>query len=279
MIAIADPRLTFARQILGPVDIVSTSEMPPHLLVLADVRDSLHVVKRHTNLDRFHRETYAYATWIPHLSDLAPKMIAADPATRSLLLSLLPGKSADRLPSGSLAERCAHRSAGAALRELHRILPVESGGAVPAYLAGRVRWWAGRAYAADLISKPEHRTLLTRADTLATLTMDGAICHLDYQPRNWLVGQDSVVRVLDFEHARLDARVRDFARLEHRHWRLDPRLREEFFTGYGRAPNEAEHDLLTRFGVIEALTALVRGHERGDSRLAVHGRTLLNQLF
>ncbi|MFD0883001.1 phosphotransferase [Streptosporangium algeriense] len=184
MIAIADPRLTFARQALGPVDIVSMSEMPPDLLVLADVRDSLHVVKRHADLDRFQREAHAYATWIPHLRDLAPRMVAADPATRSLLLTMLPGKNADRLPPGSSAERRAHRSAGAALRELHRVLPVRSDGAVPAYLAGRVRWWAGHAYAADLISTPEHRTLLTRADTLATSTMDGAVCHLDYQPRN-----------------------------------------------------------------------------------------------
>ncbi|MEU8269698.1 hypothetical protein AB0B89_21390 [Sphaerisporangium sp. NPDC049002] len=85
--------------------------------------------------------------------------------------------------------------------------------------------------------------------------------------------------MLDFEHARLDARVRDFARLEHRRWKLSPHLRREFFAGYGQPPHEEEHDLLARLGVIEALTALVRGHERGDSQLVAYGRTLISQFF
>ncbi|WP_326643827.1 aminoglycoside phosphotransferase family protein [Streptosporangium sp. NBC_01755] len=279
MIAVEDPRLTFARQALGPVSPVPMPGLPPHLLALVDARDVLHVVKRHTDAGRFRQEAHAYITVVPHLGDRAPKMVAADPVTRSLLLTLLSGQSAVDLPPGSSAERDAHHSAGATLWALHQVGPTESGDSVPVYLAERTRWWVGRAHAAGLISAPEWRTLLAHADALAVTAMEGAICHLDYQPRNWLVGPDGVVRVLDFEHARLDARVRDFARLEHRHWRFNPYLRQTFFDGYGRPPDETERDLLIRFGVIEALTALVRGRESGNPQLAVHGRTLLDQLI
>ncbi|MET8048525.1 phosphotransferase [Streptosporangium sp. NPDC005286] len=279
MIAVEDPRLTFARQALGPISSVPMPGLPSHLLALVDARDVLHVVKRHTDDGRFRQEAHAYITVVPHLGDHAPKMVAADPVTRSLLLTLLSGQSAVDLPPCSQAERDAYHSAGTTLRALHQVVPAESEDAIPAYLAGRTRWWTGRAHTAGLISVGERRTLLAHADALAIAVMDGAICHLDYQPRNWLVGSDGVVRVLDFEHARLDARVRDFARLEHRHWRLNPHLRETFFDGYGRPPDETERDLLIRFGVIEALTALVRGHESGDPQLAVHGRTLLDQLI
>ncbi|WP_424533804.1 phosphotransferase family protein [Sphaerisporangium viridialbum] len=279
MITVEDPRLTFARRTLGSVSVTSMPGLPAHLLTLTDVRDVLYVVKRHGDAGRFQREARAYATWVPQLGDLAPQMLAADPASCSLLLTLLPGRSAAELPLGSPAEQHAHHAAGATLRIFHQIAPAEFGDDIAARLAGRIRWWAERAHVANLISAAERHTLLGRADDLAVVVVEGAICHLDYQPRNWLIGPDGMVRVLDFEHARLDARIRDFARLEHRQWRLSPHLRREFFDGYGQPPDEAEQDLLARFGVIEALTALVRGHERGDPGLIAHGRNLINQFF
>jgi Ser/Thr protein kinase RdoA (MazF antagonist) len=83
---------------------------------------------------------------------------------------------------------------------------------------------------------------------------------------------------VDFEHCRPDARVRDFARLEHRHWTGQPHLRDAFFAGYGRLLSDAEQQLLRLFGAIEAVTALVRGHETGDAELSAHGRALLTRL-
>ncbi|MEV0615664.1 aminoglycoside phosphotransferase family protein [Nonomuraea sp. NPDC050404] len=274
-----DPRLPFARRALGPVTVVPSPGLPAHLLTITDLRDAPYVVKRHTSRQRFENETRAYQTWIPQLGDLAPALVAADPATQSLLLTMLPGRSAARLPTGSAAELHAHQSAGATLRLLHQIPPPKRpGNDIAAHLAGRLRWWTGRAHTLNLITGSEQRALLIRADRLATSAMRTATCHLDYQPRNWIIGPDTVVRVLDFEHARTDARVRDFARLEHRLWKPNPRLRTAFFDGYGHPLNPQDQALLAQFGAIEAVTALVRGHERGDLSLVEHGRTLLDHL-
>ncbi|MFD9967663.1 phosphotransferase [Streptomyces sp. NPDC059011] len=106
--------------------------------------------------------------------------------------------------------------------------------------------------------------------------MDSAVCHLDYQPRNWLLG--NAFGVCDFEHMRRNARIRDFARLEFRRWQAVPNLRAAFFAGYGQPLNDTEQRLLESFGAIEAVTAVVRGHEQDDLALSTHGRTVLARL-
>ncbi|MGA5506944.1 phosphotransferase [Streptomyces umbrinus] len=127
------------------------------------------------------------------------------------------------------------------------------------------------------MSTSERRWLLHSATRLGDSSMDSSICHLDYQPRNWLVAPGRFW-VCDFEHTRRDARVRDFARLEYRRWQAIPRLREAFFDGYGAQLTGIEQQLLELFGAIEAATALVRGHEQDDGALRAHGRSVLARL-
>ncbi|WP_214317026.1 aminoglycoside phosphotransferase family protein [Nonomuraea sediminis] len=279
MNTVEDDLLAAARRQLGTVALVPNIGLPPHLRLLAAPDGQRYMLKRHSTSERFRAETRAYTTWVPQLGERAPHLISADPETLSLLLTVLPGRRATQLPEGSPAERHAHYAAGHTLRLLHQAPPGPHPSTdVAAYLAERMRWWAARAHLATLISTSELRTLHTWADTLATTALDSTICHLDYQPRNWILSSTGALAVLDFEHTRLDARIRDFARLEHRHWGRDPRLRAAFFDGYGHHPNPAEQELLKRFGALEAITALVRGHECGDPELLAHGRTLLTHL-
>ncbi|WP_433235575.1 aminoglycoside phosphotransferase family protein [Streptosporangium sp. CA-135522] len=276
-----DGLLAFAHRQLGPVTSLPGSGLPPHLRLLAATDDQRYILKRHKDPNRFRAEARAYTAWVPHLGEHAPRLISADPETLSLLLTVLPGQPVTQLPERSAAERHAHYAAGHTLRLLHQAPPGPHPNTdIAAYLAERMRWWAARAHLATLISPAELRTLHTWADTLTATAaaLDSAICHLDYQPRNWILTPSGTVAVLDFEHTRLDARIRDFARLEHRHWKDAPRLRAAFFDGYGHHPNPAEQGQLERFGVLEAITALVRGYQSGDPQLLAHGRTLLTHL-
>lgn len=84
---------------------------------------------------------------------------------------------------------------------------VPPSGAVGTELAQRLRDWIARADRAGLISAVERNGLSHSADDLANTPMDSAACHLDYQPRNWLVGD--AFGLCDFEHMRRDARIRD----------------------------------------------------------------------
>ncbi|MFD1547137.1 NAD-dependent epimerase/dehydratase family protein [Nonomuraea guangzhouensis] len=279
MNAVENGLIAMARRHLGSVTRLPRLDLPPHLMLLAADDGNRYILKHHDSPDRFHAEARAYATWVPSLGEHAPHLVHADPDSLSLLLTVLPGQRAAQLPEGSSAERQAHRAAGRVLRLLHQASPdPHSSTGVSAYLAERMRWWAARAQLAALITPSDLRILHAWADQMTAETLETTVCHLDYQPRNWVVRTTGEVGVLDFEHTRLDARIRDFSRLEHRYWLRAPHLRAAFLDGYGRSLGPSEQELLERFGALEAITALVRGHEAGNAELLAHGRMLITDL-
>lgn len=277
MTTASDPRLRLARKVLGDVRVIDEPGLPRRLLHVVDARGRHHIVKQHHDATRFGQETRAYATYLADMRDITACLVSQDADSRTLLLSYLPGKDCDAPGIAPNQRSMVHYRAGAALRRLHDSSGASHGELVGSGLAERMRWWTERADHAGLISRDERCQLLAWALRLSTTEMETSICHLDYQPHNWRLHNDAVY-VVDFEHTRPDARVRDFARLEHRHWIHHPHLRNAFFSGYGRMPSDAEQQLLRLFGALEAVTALVRGHEKRDTDLAAHGRTLLNRL-
>ncbi|GGT22004.1 aminoglycoside phosphotransferase [Streptomyces antibioticus] len=271
-----DPRIELARDTIGAVRVLADPTLPPRLLRLADTRGREFFAKQHSDRERYLREVHAYGAWVTHLNGRAPTVVAHRAATCTLLLTAFPGLSADTLSPGSAEEEDAHQVAGRVLGLLHRATVLPYSGAIGVELAQRLGSWIARADRADLISTAEHNRLRHSADVLASTLMDSAVCHLDYQPRNWLVGPS--FGLCDFEHMRRDARIRDFARLEFRRWQAAPQLRKAFFAGYGRPLTDTEQRLLESFGAIEAVTSLVRGHEQDDLTLSTHGRTVLARL-
>ncbi|WP_037911772.1 phosphotransferase [Actinacidiphila yeochonensis] len=277
MTAVEDPRLRLAADVVGEVQAINGPDLPRRLLLVADSSGRRYVVKQHRSAHRFTQEVRAYTTYLTSLRDLTAELVAHDPSSRTLLLSYLPGDDCDS-PTLTSAERSlSHHRAGAALRRFHDAVPQEQAELAGSYLADRMRQWTRRADQAGIISLDERRHLHAFALRLSSTAMQGSICHLDYQPRNWRLHRDEFF-IVDFEHCRPDARVRDFARLEHRRWTGQPHLRDAFFAGYGRLLSDAEQQLLRLFGAIEAVTALVRGHETGDAELSAHGRALLTRL-
>jgi hypothetical protein len=271
-----DPRLNLARGALGSVRIVHDPTLPPRVLRVVDAEGNEFFAKHHSERDRYLRELHAYLTWGANLIGHVPRVVGRQDRTCTLLLTAVPGVRVDSVAPGSPEEEQAHYEAGRVLGKLHHATSVARTGAVGTELAQRLRNWTARANRAGLISTVERDRLSHHADVLANTLMDSAVCHLDYQPRNWILGD--VFGLCDFEHMRRDARIRDFARLEFRRWQAAPNLRTAFFAGYGRPPNDTEQRLLESFGAIEAVTALVRGHEQDDLALSTHGRTVLARL-
>ncbi|MFD7505360.1 aminoglycoside phosphotransferase [Streptomyces sp. NPDC059850] len=271
-----DPRIRLAHHFLGAVEVAPGPLLPPRALRVVSGDGRHFVAKQHAERDRYAGELHAYRAWVTHLTRHAPKLVGRDDATRTLLLTALTGDRADTAAPGSPEEELAHHEAGHVLGKLHRATAMPQGGAAGAALAERFQSWIVRAVHADLIDTAEENLLKHHAAILGNSGMDSAVCHLDYQPRNWLIGD--TFGVCDFEHMRHDARVRDFARLEFRRWQAASHLRTAFFDGYGRALNDTERRLLESFGAIEAATALVKGHQENDPTLSEHGRTVLSRL-
>ncbi|MFE0132367.1 phosphotransferase [Streptomyces sp. NPDC059037] len=273
---LSDPRVELARQTVGAVSVVADPTLPPRLLRLADAHGRMYFAKQHKNRERYVRETLAYLTWGRHLEGHAPELIGRHDSTRTLLVTAMSGSNVETFSPASSEEEQAHHDAGVVLGRLHRATAVARTGAIGADLAQRLLGWMGRADRIGLLSVAERGSLREAADALSGTLTDSAVCHLDYQPRNWIFGER--FGVCDFEHMRRDARVRDFTRLEFRRWQAAPHLRDTFFIGYGTPLTDTDQRLLERFGAIEAITALVRGHEQDDPVLSAHGRTVLSRL-
>ncbi|MFE2578888.1 phosphotransferase [Streptomyces sp. NPDC059378] len=271
-----DPRLELARDRVGAVRVIPDSSLPSRLLQLADGQGRRYFAKQHTGRTRYVQEVHAYRIWAPHLTRHVPELVGSHDSTHTLLVTALSGTSADTVAPGSSEEELAHYEAGRILRLLHQATLIPRSETIGPDLADRLARWIQRADEAGLISAAERVLLSVHQDVLASTLMDSAACHLDYQPRNWNIGES--FGVYDLEHMRRDARIRDFARLEFRRWQAAAQLREAFYSGYGRRPTDTEQRLLESFGAIEAVTALVRGNEQQDLALTTHGRTVLARL-
>jgi len=230
------------------------------------------VVKQHATRSKHQREVHAYRHWAGSLGSSAAALRAVDDAAMVIVTSALPG----RVHSGDLPAS-AHRQAGAALRRFHDAAPPRELPWFHDWLHGRAGHWSGQA--ATLLSAADTAVIGSHLAALAeTKVPPGGPCHLDFQPRNWVISRSGDVSLIDFEHARIDLPARDLVRLRFRIWAARPDLRDAFLDGYGRPLTEDEDQLIWHLGAIDALTALVRGHETDDPELTTWGRVTLRQL-
>jgi hypothetical protein len=239
------------------------------------------VAKRHLNQQKHQREDHAYTQWVPALSERAPRLIASEPRVPAIVMTAIPGEPADGGVTGSPphpgSEADYHRQAGELLRRLHttRAGPLTS--EPPNPLSRRLEHWLP---AAQLILTTDDIALV--ASCTACLADAKGVplvpCHLDYQPRNWVIDRTGVLRIVDFEHARLDVAIRDIVRLEYRHWLGRPDLREAFYEGYATPLHDRDRALLKACAALDAVTAIVRGQAGNDPLLTAHGYTTLRQL-
>lgn len=261
--------LEAARRVLGSCEV--TAVLGEAVVRVRDARGQEFVVKQHGSRSKHDREVHAYRHWTAALGPSAPRLITADSATMTIVITTLPGQLCSD-PTAAI-----HHQAGALLRRFHGTEPARKLPWFPGWFDNRVRHWTSQA-----------RTLLAAEDAavvdshLTALRMigvpHGVPCHLDFQPRNWLLDESGNLALIDFEHARTDLPARDFVRLRFRVWPSRPDLHDAFFDGYGRRLTDAEGELVWHLGALDALTALARGRQTGDPALAASGHATLRQL-
>lgn len=231
-----------------------------------------YIAKQHSAAEKHRREVHAYHRWAPALGANAPQLLAADQATMTVLITALSGQ-----PVDGAGDIRSHRQAGVLLRSFHDAEPSRPLDGFQHWLTSRVSWW--REQCLPLLSVRERQVIDQHLATLHGLGAPlGGPCHLDYQPRNWVTDHAGTLGVIDFEHARIDLQARDLVRLYFRCWPSHPGLREAFLDGYGRPLTDQEDQWIRCCGVIDVLTALVRGSQVDDAAMTAHGRATLRQL-
>lgn len=229
------------------------------------------IVKHHRFAKGYRREIEGYRRWSPVLRDRMPTLCDHDPGRMLLLLSSIPG----RPDTQDAATPAIQHQAGRLLRRMHDAAPARPWPEFAEVQRAKFDDWARRG--ADLLTTAEIDFVAESMQRLTGMTPDVVHCHLDYTPRNWLVG-DGVVRVIDFERAAPHVWVQDLNRLYFGMWRDDPAARDAFLAGYGRVPTDDELALLHALGAHAALSTVVWAHEHGDAEYEATGRRNLAAL-
>jgi Ser/Thr protein kinase RdoA (MazF antagonist) len=259
-----------ARRILGPCEV--TAVLANEVLQVRDGCGQEFVVKQHASQPKHQRKVHAYRHWTAALGSSAPTLIAADSTARTIVITSLPGQ-----PCSGELTAAVHHQAGTLLRRFHDAEPARELCWFPGWLDDRLRHWTSQAK--TLLSTQDATVIDSHLAALRTIGVPyGTPCHLDFQPRNWIVGESRNLALVDFEHARTDLPARDLVRLHFRIWPSRPDLQDAFFDGYGHHLTDAEAELVWHLGALDALTALARGHQLGDPMLTASGHATLRQL-
>lgn len=263
---------------LGPVAVVADRSRGHGRALVLEVEDSSRrrwFVKRPKGPRSFRREVRAYRRFVPEIPGSAPRLVAVSPDHQALLLSALPGRSADHQTLWAKPE--VHRRAGAWLAHLHGVsapVPVpdlgpDLGRRVVAFLS----------QATGLVDRPtgDYVTQVgARFDAMADLHV--VPCHLDYTQRNWIVDDGGSFGVIDFSASSLALPAEDFSRLSYREWTERPRLQDAFFEGYGRVLDDGERDQLECCTALAAVSGLARARASGSRALATSAHRTLQRL-
>ena len=232
------------------------------------------IAKHLRRTKKYVQERTAYRDWVPALGAHAPALHSAHDDVRLLIVSRLPGVPAEGTPAADDPET--HRRAGALTRLLHEgTPPVEVDFAEELRL--RLDDYVARGR--DVLTADEIDVARSHAARLAGTPPTAAVpCHLDNEPRNWLVGPDDDVALIDFGNARRQPWITDVAPLRQRDWRARPDLAAAFFAGYGREPDDADRHLADGYVAYLAVSTIVWAHRHDDIPFADEARTWLREL-
>lgn len=233
-------------------------------------------VKTHAS-DRFHnREVTAYRAWVPELGGAVPRLVAADPALRTVVVTAVPGRALHGAVHPPEQQRRIHHRIGALAARIHHAAPPRSGDGLTALLGKLDRHLDG---ARSHLSPGDETFMRAVTATVGTLpALDQVPTHGDLQLRNlrW-DGQSGDLYVIDFERAEPGPAVRDLVRLTDT-WTGRPDLRQAFLDGYGRSLTSVEEQHLAVHSALDALSGIQYGAANRDPELLERGLRTLARL-
>jgi tRNA A-37 threonylcarbamoyl transferase component Bud32 len=274
-----DAVLDFCRAQIGPVNLTADRSWAHGVnlvLELADPHGDSWIVKAMARHSGYEREREALQRWAPALGDRAPVLAFHDDDLRLLAFRCLPGQIADGTPYE--LDPDVHRQAGELIRRLHDSEAPHSGADLRATLLGKVRRWVDRANAGGYLAATDAADVAFVEGIIGALgetIVDVVPTHGDNQPRNWLIDDGGVVRLIDFGLAGLEWWGHDLNRLRAQQWQARPDLRDAFYAGYGRRVTRDEESLLRARDAESALTTIFWAREYRDPEFEAQGQATL----
>lgn len=295
----AEELLKWCASVLGPVEVASdhSKSHPGELAATWRLRmgSGCCYLKTHRAPSYWEAEVHAYERWTSAFGCFAPRLLAVrEEEPRALVVAELPGKCLEDTQLPVAQKRAVWHAAGQSLAALHNLAAGEYFGpcrrdGTPAehpicdpeqHVSSCLEDRLDRGVRVGCLSDEELAIVRAALDLVPSFEGEPPVpCHRDYCPANWLVTGDGVwAGVADFEFARWDVRVTDFARYPDWDWISHPDLAEAFFAGYGRSfgPKDEQQRLVAH--VQYALDAIVWGSDNAYHGFAKDGRQALQHL-
>lgn len=200
----------------------------------------------------------------------AARLRDSAPELRVMILDFLPGD----LVQGTDAETQAatYTQAGALLRDLHQQKTRADSDYWPRTITRALAWFEQPHRVAAATEAKVCGILRSASPPPATVVPT----HGDWQPRNWLIADDTV-RVIDFGRFAFRPAATDLTRLAAQQWRGRPELETAFFRGYGDDPREPEQWRLERLQ--EAVGTACWAFVVGDEAFEQQGHRMLAEVL
>ncbi|WAB84215.1 hypothetical protein OVN20_01160 [Microcella daejeonensis] len=266
-------------RVLGPLEVVADLSWPHGESRVLEVRtrhDERSMVKWQRTERNYQRELQAMQLYVPALGGDAPQLVASDDRLHLLVLSKVPGVMVDGTDAAH--DPAVHRRAGEVLRRLHESTPAVVNDHFGDALIAKFEYWAARADGAVTEAEIAAARRVT-ATALDLGPLPHVPAHRDNTTRNWMLGPDDHVRLIDFGAVEFDPWAVDLFRLEQREWLDAPGLREAFLEGYGRRPDDRDRAVLHAFHGANSVATIVWAREHGDASFAAVGREMLDRLL
>ncbi len=218
------------------------------------------IIKAHRSRNRYANELHAYRHWTSAIAAYAPRLLTQIDDPPALIITALPGSVLAELDLPIDRERAAYEQAGALLAAWHAAQPPTASVDMTSWLADRGHAWL--ELATDVLPARDRNTIRAHLRELSAITDVPAVpCHLDLTPRNLIRDRDGTVRLIDFEHARMDLAARDLVRLADRYWRGRPDLEAAFLNTYGPL-TDLDREIIEHCTYVDRLTTAVRAAGR-----------------
>jgi Ser/Thr protein kinase RdoA (MazF antagonist) len=274
----ADDLLGACERLLGPVTLVSDMSWrlgDNTVLEVSDRRGRSLIAKAVRHQETYERELHALRRWAPALGSGAPDLLAADGERRLLIVASRPGRLAEE--TAAETDPSVHEQAGRLTRRLHDADQPVLDADIAASTIGKLETWISRG--SRLLSGDDIGFCREQVRPLAAIGPVPTVpCHLDNQPRNWLVDDAGTVSLIDFGMCKRDVWVRDVQRLYVQQWIGRPDLRDAFYAGYGRTPSASDIALLRCYVAYSAVSTIVWASAHGDPDFEEQGRRTLAEL-
>lgn len=282
-----EPLRKFIYDQLGPsVDIKDFSRTYGRKSIMWRIKapdDRQYYLKRHEDHRHYLAEVRALTEWISHLGEepwwSVPKVLAASDELGAVIFTALPGLILEETALEPGARAKLFGLAGKFASLLHsslidlssiRASQTYTGDELDRYLlaaephfdGGTMRW-------VD--------SIVRRSGAWVGLAI--VPVHCDFSPRNWVTFKGTApLGVIDWERSRTGYYIEDFQRMIQDHWLTDPRLKEAFFTGYGREPTELEWRQANQVVLINAVTGVPWSISHGDIEFEQQNRAVIEIL-